>query len=896
MGSFVSYGGMKKGSIAAWVAAGAACGAALLFMAGCGDNDDVRNFAYLRSASDFGVDTALTEAGCSDPQPAFHNDAALCRSTRKFILHWERPEDTAGFLGYRIYLDTSHAGQKWPTLQNDDSKAAAVILDVVKGKDSLVFFLTSETKKLPDTVRSGDHFILAIDSNTRSFENTFVFALATRYSDGGTPGQPRYTQLITNDKFPPNPFDPLYEAADKTITITWRRPLDPVSIFNPGLDSGLIRGYVLGIKLDGAHLEERVKGFDPHMKYWVGGEERTKEETDSSLHHGALVIGKEYFLPDSNRAHKFDASGKDSLRVVLSNLHPSEILDLYLFAVDSTGNTNSTAMQDIRIHTTDTTRPSRPRFRDPGPSVRQNSFTVEWTPSRDSAETGGDAPDFLIREYRLARIQLRDSAGKPSPLDRFDTIITVNHETPFADSVHRLSFTFLPPGTSYHLSITALDSSGFESEADTVDVATLAIRFSGAESTLTCPPGFVPIPANNFPLGDTAQVAQGDEKPSRKIHMGSYCIEPYEHRDSTGGKDSLGRFVSAVTWDEADSVCRMMSPADSTALCSEAEWERACEGFDSIPHQHGIQSETSPAILQASCNEATGDSAMAMNLALRNGVCLTNEGVYDMAGNLSEWVRDPYVANAYQSLRDPDTLGHSFSFAPPAGTPADSIRRAFRGSSYLKPDVPLAQAQNLARCSNRDFAEQIRPLFRSDCLDSASPKLAVIYGSGLNGFRCQDLPGNLRNATITDVVPGRGRDSLNLFIFTAGSSKVDTAAIDQGDSTIKGKRPFDATLTTRALAEVVFVNSVTGAEIKDFIDAKEMRDTSQAALERIFRRESPSSSWSVKKTGGRYDIRLWYAHTIMGSLPAKPYYASRAIGFRCCSKARAALSPPVAGD
>lgn len=866
--------------------------AAFFFLAGCGSNDSNRNFAYQREVVDFGVDTAIADNRCAEPQPAFNNDSALCRRTKKFILRWERPEDTVGLIGYHVYLDTIHAGQAWSTLQHDDSKAAIFITDVSKAKDTLEFFLVAKDKAYPpDTLVTGSRRILAIDTLNRSPDSSrFVFALATRYSDGSTPGQPHYTELVIKDKIPPNPFDPAYKPGAKSVDIDWARPSDPVSIFNTGLDSGTIGYYVLNFNLSGRLLDERGPTFKPQIQYWVGGVDRTGEIKDSVLFKNSTPIGRRYYLPDSNRFHRFEKSARDSLRVVISNLTPRDTLEFHLYAVDSAGNDNRNGTQTFTFHTTDTTQPSRPRFLDPSATVKHNSFRLDWVASRDSAEPDGATPNFQIAEYRVTRLLLRDSAERASPLDRLDSVIAVTKDN-INDTVLELPFDFLPPGTSYRLGITAVDSSGFESLPDTLTVATLPIRFGGAESTLVCAPGFVPIPSNVFTLGDTA--GQGDEKPPRKVLMRSYCIEPYEHREG-GGVDSLGRFVSAVTWEEADSICRAMAPTDSSALCSEAEWERACEGFDSIPHLHGIQSETSPSVLQASCNEATGDSAMALNLALRNAVCLTDEGVYDMAGNLSEWVRDPYQPAAYQSLRNPDTLNHAFGFPPPAGTPADSIRRGYRGWSYLKPDIPLSTAQALARCSNRDFAEQVRPKYRPDCV-GADPKIAVIYGPDLAGFRCQDLPGNLKGAPITDVVPGRGPDSLKLLIFVGNDTTVTRVPIDQTDSTYKGKRPFDAKLTGRKLAEVTFVNDKDGSEVLDSLDAGEMRDTSQAALEKIFVREAVSPSWSVKKVDGRYAVKFLYAYTIIGSKPAKRFYASRAIGFRCCSLAHPVPQQQVAG-
>ena len=94
-----------------------------------------------------------------------------------------------------------------------------------------------------------------------------------------------------------------------------------------------------------------------------------------------------------------------------------------------------------------------------------------------------------------------------------------------------------------------------------------------------------------------------------------------------------------------------------------------------------------------------------------------------------------------------------------------------------------------------------------------------------------------------------------------------------------------------SLAAVTFVSSKGKPDEKDTLDAIEMKDTSQAALERIFRREAQSPEWSVRKVDGRFEIKYLYAYTVQATRPAKPFYSNRVIGFRCCSVAKAKIVP-----
>jgi hypothetical protein len=200
--------------------------------------------------------------------------------------------------------------------------------------------------------------------------------------------------------------------------------------------------------------------------------------------------------------------------------------------------------------------------------------------------------------------------------------------------------------------------------------------------------------------------------------------------------------------------------------------------------------------------------------------------------------------------------------------------------------------QGYARCSNRDYPEQVRPVFRDECRDSV-PKLVVIYGTGLSEHRCYDLEPRFRGVPYTELVPS-SKFPDGILAFRPGLPDPDTIPF-RHDTLFNGRKAISARLTTMALAEVTFerTQSFPGADTayKDTLDATEFRDTTQAGLEKIFRREASNPGWAVRKENGRYAVKYIYAYALFGSKPALPYYSSRAIGFRCCSRAVKTATP-----
>lgn len=260
----------------------------------------------------------------------------------------------------------------------------------------------------------------------------------------------------------------------------------------------------------------------------------------------------------------------------------------------------------------------------------------------------------------------------------------------------------------------------------------------------TAKPGddMVLIPAGEFLMG-SPEGSDGfpDERPQRKVLLSAFWIDRYEVTNaayerfvrSTGHRAPANPNPAVTLWEEnapvsgiADHPVVNVSWEDAVAYCqwagkrlpTEAEWEKAARGPTGRRYPWGDEWELSKANSASFWAGRTIEfesgaewhafwvQGEGNRIAKERGVKgevltlpvgsfpegISPYGLFDMAGNSSEWVEDWYDPNYYRSAPLSDPHG-----------PATGAVKAMRGGSWLKPALSL-------RTSDRDFGPmQSRP-------------------------------------------------------------------------------------------------------------------------------------------------------------------------------------------
>ncbi len=221
----------------------------------------------------------------------------------------------------------------------------------------------------------------------------------------------------------------------------------------------------------------------------------------------------------------------------------------------------------------------------------------------------------------------------------------------------------------------------------------------------------VPIPAGWFLMGSDKKVdrlAYFTELPQRKVYLDAYAIDKYEvttvqflkfvlatdrsplidwRYDGGNFQESMASHpVMHVSWFDADAYCRWAGKR----LPTEAEWEKAARGEDGRIYPWGNQ----PAGLSRSNFGRSGLSGPVRDRPERLMLyppiisvdkydnALSPYGLYQMVGNVAEWVADWYDKDYYKSAPDKNPKG------PEKGT-----QRAFRGGGWIDSTPTVRAAQ-----------------------------------------------------------------------------------------------------------------------------------------------------------------------------------------------------------
>jgi len=106
-----------------------------------------------------------------------------------------------------------------------------------------------------------------------------------------------------------------------------------------------------------------------------------------------------------------------------------------------------------------------------------------------------------------------------------------------------------------------------------------------------------------------------------------FCIDQFEYPNIEGQKP-----LSYATREKAEEMCVM----EGKRLCSVQEWQAACKGPEKWKYPYG------PEYRKGVCNDATVEDGPRIYPAGSFERCVSGYGVYDISGNLWEWVDNIY--------------------------------------------------------------------------------------------------------------------------------------------------------------------------------------------------------------------------------------------------------------
>jgi formylglycine-generating enzyme required for sulfatase activity len=188
-----------------------------------------------------------------------------------------------------------------------------------------------------------------------------------------------------------------------------------------------------------------------------------------------------------------------------------------------------------------------------------------------------------------------------------------------------------------------------------------------AERGIVVPDGMVLIPAGEFIMGD--EQGHPDARPMHKTLLSAYWIDRHEvtnaqYRQCVDGGicmppkdrqvyDDAERArhpVTNVTWKQAHAYCQWLG----RRLPTEAEWEKAARGTDGRRYPWGNSEEL---LKSRSRNPATTVGLNGTSPVGSVAEAASPYGVFDLVGNVWEWVKDWYAEDYYATAPRLDPQG-----------------------------------------------------------------------------------------------------------------------------------------------------------------------------------------------------------------------------------------------
>ncbi len=186
------------------------------------------------------------------------------------------------------------------------------------------------------------------------------------------------------------------------------------------------------------------------------------------------------------------------------------------------------------------------------------------------------------------------------------------------------------------------------------------------------------IPAGPFEMGSLQ--GEEDEQPLRSIYLDSYYIDRHEVTNAKyalcldcvrgeGGFDTTApnQPVVYVDWENANKYCQFVGKR----LPTEAEWEKGARAGSKTEYAFGEAVEQLGEYAWYEENTRQEPYAHVIGLKKPNAW-----GLYDMHGNVMEWVQDWYDSTQYQKLKERNPQG------PSSATNQEYPLRVVRGGAW----------------------------------------------------------------------------------------------------------------------------------------------------------------------------------------------------------------------
>jgi formylglycine-generating enzyme required for sulfatase activity len=248
------------------------------------------------------------------------------------------------------------------------------------------------------------------------------------------------------------------------------------------------------------------------------------------------------------------------------------------------------------------------------------------------------------------------------------------------------------------------------------------------------------VPAGQFTFGSATSEAGRDEDEreqrvtiSKPMLVGAYEVTQRQYVKVMGknpsyfskggdgskalkGIENTDDFpVEQVTWDDATEFCRKLTKLASEKaagrgyrLLTEAEWEYACRAGTKTPFSSGELLSPNEANVDGDRPYLNSPDGPTLKRTTAVGSYKSNAfGLYDMHGNVWEWVADRYAERPMSGLMD--------NYVDPTG-PVNGEQRVVRGGGYLG-DVALCRSAS-RRDRDPDYSNKSTG-FRVVCVLSA---------------------------------------------------------------------------------------------------------------------------------------------------------------------------------